>query len=456
MAMTVPFPFPSQMGNAPAGLPEALALFAQRRAQQMPGQQPPEVQGRLAAGLPSGGFWNSPGVPLPSLAKPAMPNAQPGEMMGMAQPQQAMAYGAEPPKPAMPAAVGAMPPAAPSGAPASPAGAPAQGGNWWQDFAKSGGGDFLGNALTDLGAGLASGKDWQEGLGIATQRMAELGPQRQQGRQAQQQQNATLAWLNKSHPELAGLPPEVGIQIAMAKLKGNDPTALMQNLAAAGLQPGTPEYQDAILRGIQQGTTVNVGDNSSKFTNKADELAAGRLSDMVTSGQGAQTLMGDLMALTEIGKNIDTGKGAEIIAALGPYAEALGVKIDGLGEMQAYDSIVQRMAPQMRPPGSGASSDFDARQFLKGLPGLGKTPEGNQIITQTFSAIQQAKVAASDIAMRALSGEITWQQADKEIAEIGNPYEAFNEYRKRQPATAAPSAVTPKRLRFNPATGDFE
>jgi hypothetical protein len=208
MAMTVPFPFPSQMGNAPAGLPEALALFAQRRAQQMPGQQP--AQAPQVAG---GGFWNSPGVPLPSLAKPAMPNASPGGMMGMAQPQQAMAYGAEPPKPAMPAAVGEMPPAAP----ASPAGAPAQGGNWWEQFSNSGGRDFLGNALTDLGAGLASGRDWQEGLGIATQRMAELGPQRQQMRAGQAERNQTAEWLKSKHPDLANLPPELGFKLAMSR-----------------------------------------------------------------------------------------------------------------------------------------------------------------------------------------------------------------------------------------------
>jgi hypothetical protein len=197
---TLPFYFPSTEGNAPAGLPEALAIFAQRRAQQMPSQQPaqlPQVAG--------GGFWNSPGapIPFPSLAQPQQ-----------APQQQAMAYGAEPPKPPMPAAVGAMPPAAAAGA---PAGASAQGGNWWQDFARSGGGDFLGNALTDLGAGLVQGRDFGEGLGLATQRTAQLGPERQQMRAGQAERNQTAEWLKSKYPDLANLPPELGFKLAIQR-----------------------------------------------------------------------------------------------------------------------------------------------------------------------------------------------------------------------------------------------
>ncbi|OFS84480.1 hypothetical protein HMPREF3144_06445 [Oligella sp. HMSC05A10] len=40
-------------------------------------------------------------------------------------------------------------------------------------------------------------------------------------------------------------------------------TPLMRNLIAAGLQPGTPEFQDAMLKGTQSGTTVNVGGDSA-------------------------------------------------------------------------------------------------------------------------------------------------------------------------------------------------
>lgn len=187
---------------------------------------------------------------------------------------------------------------------------------------------------------------------------------------------------------------------------------------------------------------VNTGDNSGSFGKKADELAATRLGDIVTGGQGAAQFMGDIQTLAALGAQVDTGKGAEIMNTLGPYAQAMGIDIAGLGEGQAYQAVIDRLAPQMRPVGAGATSDFDARQFLSSLPGLGKTPEGNAIIMQTLSAVQEHKMAAAEIAGLAFapkeSGGITWQEAEKRIRELPNPYEGYNEYSKQ--AGAAPDA----------------
>jgi hypothetical protein len=187
---------------------------------------------------------------------------------------------------------------------------------------------------------------------------------------------------------------------------------------------------------------VNTGDNSGQFGKKADELAAVRLGDIVTGGQGAAQFMGDIQTLAALGAQVDTGKGAEIMNTLGPYAQALGIDIAGLPEGQAYQSIIDRLAPQMRPVGAGATSDFDARQFLSSLPGLGKTPEGNAIIMQTLSAVQEHKMAAAEIAGLAFApkeaGGITWQEAEKRIRELPNPYEGFNDYSKQVEGAVAP------------------
>jgi hypothetical protein len=209
---------------------------------------------------------------------------------------------------------------------------------------------------------------------------------------------------------------------------------------AAGVKP-LPGYAP------QPMVSVNTNDNSGAFVKKADELAATRLSDVVATGQSAQQMMGDLAALAEIAKGLDTGLAAQVTAQLGPFADAFGIDIQGLGPAQAYDAIVARMAPQMRPPGSGASSDFDAKQFLKSLPGLGKTPEGNAIISATLQAIQQQKIASADIASRALVGEITWQEADKQIMALGNPFDAFNKF-KGMGEAAAQGQLTEDELQY--------
>lgn len=204
------------------------------------------------------------------------------------------------------------------------------------------------------------------------------------------------------------------------------------NVLAQGL-PGSPD------------TVINTGDNSGAFGKKGDELAATRLNDVIISGQSAQQMMGDLQALTAIGSQINTGKTAEIMNTLGPYAQAAGINIEGLGEGQAYQAIIDRMAPQMRPAGSGSSSDTDVRMFLSSLPQLRNTPEGNQIITQTMTALQQHKIAAAELASQAFDGRKTWQEAEAEIRALPNPYQGFNQYKQTIGAgvpSALPAGVT--------------
>lgn len=175
---------------------------------------------------------------------------------------------------------------------------------------------------------------------------------------------------------------------------------------------------------------VNTGENSGPFQKKIDESAATRYDQMLSEGQNAQAFTSDLMSLNDLAKGFTTGKEAEVMKMVGPYAQALGIDVQGLGPAQAYDAIIARMAPQMRQPGAGASSDFDARQFLKSLPGLGNTPQGNSMIIQTFQNIQNSKVKAAEIANRVARGEISWQEGDKLISQLGNPFQAFKDMSK--------------------------
>ncbi|MCZ7463548.1 hypothetical protein [Rhizobium rhizogenes] len=241
-----------------------------------------------------------------------------------------------------------------------------------------------------------------------------------------------------------------------AKPVTQDPTALMQNLKAAGLEPGTPEYRDAILAGTKGGVTVNTGENSSKFQQKSDEEAAKRLNDIVEGGNSAPQMVEDLQTLATLGAQIGTGRQAQVMATIGPWAQALGIDIKSMGEIEAFDAITARLIPQMRPPGSGPQTDADARNLLNSIPTIGKTAEGNRIIVETMQKIQQNKIAAADIASRAYlpkdEGGITWQEAEKQIRALGNPYETFKQYAKTQKGKAPPSAPTPPAPPENPAS----
>lgn len=161
------------------------------------------------------------------------------------------------------------------------------------------------------------------------------------------------------------------------------------------------------------------------FDQASAKHMADRYNEIVKAGFDSKANRADLNALRDLGSRINTGKTAEVMAALGPYAEALGAKVDGLGEMQAYNAIVAKMAPRMRAVGSGATSDFEMRKFLEALPGIGKTPEGNAIIEQTMQALQDHQERAAEIASRAMTKELTTREADKMLRELPDPLTAW-------------------------------
>jgi hypothetical protein len=183
------------------------------------------------------------------------------------------------------------------------------------------------------------------------------------------------------------------------------------------------------------------GENA--FSTNAARHNADRYNKLVEGGFEAQSMVADLGALRDIGTRITTGKTAQVTQALGPYAEAVGIKIDGLDDLQAYQAIVSRMAPRMRVAGSGATSDFEMRQFLSALPQLGTTPQGNEMIANTLEALQQHRMAAADIGSRALAGELPTREAERMIRELPNPLELWKKSRGAAPS-ANPSSLKKK------------
>lgn len=184
-------------------------------------------------------------------------------------------------------------------------------------------------------------------------------------------------------------------------------------------------------------TQVNVdtkGENA--FATKAGQLQADRYNDLATEAQSSKQMLSDVQTLNELGKNIQTGKLAEAKAAIGPYAQALGVDVKGLSEIQAFEAIVNRVAPSLRVKGSGAQSDYELKNFLKSLPSLGNTPEGNEIATKTMQGLYQNKLAAAEIGSKALAREITPAQADKMLRELPDNMQEYRDYLKKNTAAA--------------------
>ncbi|WP_457797636.1 hypothetical protein [Methylocystis sp. S23] len=174
-------------------------------------------------------------------------------------------------------------------------------------------------------------------------------------------------------------------------------------------------------------TQVNIDSRGeSEFTKETGKGLAKRFQDLSDEGSAAAQDMAMIKELRDIGGNISTGGGAALQGWLASHGIKLGANV---GQVEAYSALVDKMTPQQRVPGSGATSDYDARMFRNSLPSLINTPEGNAIIQTTLAGLAQSKIDRAVIAERAQTGEISYKDAIKELRALPSPYEAFKKVR---------------------------
>jgi hypothetical protein len=194
---------------------------------------------------------------------------------------------------------------------------------------------------------------------------------------------------------------ELAIQKAQRELEGEGATPLTpEERAQIGVPEGQPAYKTRTgeIKFGPAGTKItNDLRQESAFGKATGEAIAKRFDEMATEGDAAAQNLDAINQLKALGTNIGTGGPAVVKAFLGK----IGVKTDGISDIEAFNSLIDRLTPQQRVPGSGATSDFDAKMFKGSLPTLINTPGGNAIIIDTMEKIVQNRMARGDIAIRA-------------------------------------------------------
>jgi hypothetical protein len=195
-----------------------------------------------------------------------------------------------------------------------------------------------------------------------------------------------------------------------------------------------------------------------KFEEEFGKKQADRWNKYIESGDAAERKLVDITNMREISRRLGSqGAMAGLKETLGPYAEAVGLNIDGLSDIQAYTSIIQRLAPQQRAPGSGSTSDVEFKGFLKSLPGAVQNPIAREMTLDTMEALTRHEIGQAEIARKLAAGEIKRADAERELRAMPDPLKGFVEWRKANPdayaaalkgaQAGAPSQAAPQQQR---------
>lgn len=198
-------------------------------------------------------------------------------------------------------------------------------------------------------------------------------------------------------------------------------------------------------------TPMNVpglgGGTRKAFNDAADKSLAETYQGYVGEGQKSVAASADLDRMKELSSIIGQGKFAAWLPTVGPWLQSIGVNVSGLSEAQAFQAIASKMAPGMRPTGSGATSDRDMAIFMSSLPQMSQTKEGRELVIEQFKAFHEYNKRRSAIASQALTRKMTPEQAEEKIAQLESPFtilhKALGTTGDGKPASAAPGGPAP-------------
>lgn len=184
------------------------------------------------------------------------------------------------------------------------------------------------------------------------------------------------------------------------------PTPLMQNLLAAGLQPGTPEYRDAILQNVTKPQTQVNMTGEKAWDQESAKLFAKRYDGISAGAMNAQQMLGMYdLAEQALNSGVRTGIGAEAELTLRQMGAAMGMDTDPkkLAGGELIRAVQNRMALTMRSPDGGmgmpgALSDRDIKFLKDSQIGIDRSPEGNRRMLEAFRAMESRKIEIARLA----------------------------------------------------------
>lgn len=154
-----------------------------------------------------------------------------------------------------------------------------------------------------------------------------------------------------------------------------------------------PTLQRAEIKRRVAGAPKTVLDLSQKTL--ATERAKGvNVAEEAAINAGAAAA--DVRAIVDVLQPYQGGPLQSLAATVGSYLPGTSLQQMSTANDVA-NSIRSRLAPTLRVAGSGATSDFEAKQFLNAIPSLMQTPQGRELMAVYSEKLANRAAAAADI-----------------------------------------------------------
>jgi hypothetical protein len=170
-------------------------------------------------------------------------------------------------------------------------------------------------------------------------------------------------------------------------------------------------------------SSVNIdqrGENA--FEKGTAEAQAKMYSRMAEDAINAKSDLGQIQVLSSQLATLPGG----FVGAAQALASSFNVKLgDNISNVEAAESIISKLVPKQREPGSGSTSDADLKGFIASLPRLSNTPEGNALIVDTMESLANYRLEQGQIATAVITGQMNRADGMKALQALPNPLQNF-------------------------------
>lgn len=186
-----------------------------------------------------------------------------------------------------------------------------------------------------------------------------------------------------------------------------------EEVIKAGLPPGAYQKSGkgeikAIVK--EPLVSVSVGQQGQRDTLALKELDIPRAQEFSGAAASARTLARDARVIS----NLLKGKGGGAVIKLGAdIAKNFGFSTDTVVANDLANSLAIRGATQMRPPGSGSTSDVEFKAFVSAFPSLANSEGGRELMAKYADAFAKRTAKIADHARKLIRAD---NYSEEEIA----------------------------------------
>ena len=251
-------------------------------------------------------------------------------------------------------------------------------------------------------------------------------------RQAQEQ----LAQMTQPTTPLSSLsaPGQAGPTVARAGMIGQTPEITREQALRLAMNPDLPgpdrealfKYAEALKptetkfpTSAQEYQLAQTDPNYAKFLRERQPAGPTNVFNLATAQQqmfkevdipivqsytNAATSSGEFARTSETINKLLKGKGGGEVVKIGTdLAKTLGLESNQVAAQDLANSLVVQLAPKMRVPGSGSTSDIEFKSYLAATPSLSNSERGRDMMSRYANAFAERNAKLADYARKLAS-----------------------------------------------------